>query len=348
MKQTVEVSNQIAEPITYLPFLNKIICGDSSELIKQIPGNTIDLVITSPPYFNQRDYGSELGNEDAVEKYIFALLKVFRECIRVIKPTGSILFNLGDKYNEGSLLLVPYRFAITATERFEVKLVNEITWVKSNPTPRQFKRRLVSSTEPFFHFVKTDKYKYFMDDFLRREEIPKINGNSGENVGKKYFELIEKSDLTTEQKNLARLRLTEVITEVRRGDIQGFRMKIRGIHAEPFGGQDGGRKIQLERNGFTIIRIHGNPLKKDVIQTPVESLKDCPHPAIYPVQIVEEFLNLLTEEGDIVLDPFVGSGSTAVGAIKKARHFIGFDINSNYCDYARDRIGKLQQQQKLF
>lgn len=348
MESRVETLSQVAEPATYLPFLNKIICGDSSELIKQIPGNTVDLVITSPPYFNQRDYGSQLGNEDAIEKYILALLKIFRECVRVIKPTGSIIFNLGDKYNESSLLLVPYRFAIAATEKLGVKLVNEITWVKSNPTPRQFKRRLVSSTEPFFHFVKTEKYKYFLDEFLRRDDNTKTNGNSGENLGKKYFELIEKSELTDEQKNLARLRLTEVISEVKRGEIQGFRMKIRGIHSEPFGGQDGGRKIQLDRNGFTIIRIHGNPLKKDVIQSPVESLKDCPHPAIYPIQIIEEFLNLLTEEGDIVLDPFVGSGSTAVAALRKNRNFIGFDINSEYCDYARERIGKIQQQQKLF
>ena len=346
MESSAKVLDQTVEPTTYLPFLNKIICGDSYELIKQIPSGTIDLVITSPPYFRQRDYGSQLGTEDALEKYIAALLEIFRECVRVIKPTGSIVFNLGNKYDESSLLLVPYRFAIAA-EKFKVKLVNEITWVKANPTPRQFKRRLVSGTEPFFHFVKSEKYKYFLDEFLRRDDT-KTNGSSGENLGKKYFELIEKSDLSDEQKNLARLRLTEIIAEVRRGEIQGFLMKIRGIHSEPFGGQDGGRKIQLEKNGFTIIRIHGNPLKKDVIQTPVESLKDCPHPAIYPVSIVEEFLNLLTEEGDVVLDPFIGSGSTAVAALKKGRPFIGFDINPDYCDYARERISKAQQQQKLF
>lgn len=72
---------------------------------------------------------------------------------------------------------------------------------------------------------------------------------------------------------MARNALEEVIGEVRNGEIQGFRMKIRGIHSEPFGGQEGGRKIQLDKNGFTIIRIYGNPLKKDVIITPVESLK---------------------------------------------------------------------------
>lgn len=337
-----------AKPASYLPFFNQIVCGDSAELLRQIPANTIDLVITSPPYFNQRDYGSRLGAENAIEEYIATLLKIFRECVRVIKPTGSIIFNLGDKYEESSLMLVPYRFAIAATATCEVKLVNEITWIKSNPTPRQFKRRLVSSTEPFFHFVKSESYNYFPDEFMRRQEAEKTNDNAGENVGKKYFELIEKSDLTTQQKELAKLRLSETIEEVRCGTIQGLRMKIRGIHAEPFGGQDGGRKIQLERNGFTIIRLHGNPLKKDAIQMPVESLKECPHPAIYPVQIVEELLNLLTRPDDLVLDPFVGSGSTAVAAIKKQRNFIGLDINAGYCKYACERIAEATQQQNLF
>ena len=243
---------------------------------------------------------------------------------------------------------MPYRFAIQATERFSVKLVNAITWVKTNPTPRQLKRRLVSSTEPFFRFVKSENYRYFVDEFLKREETGKTNGNANTNVGKTYFDLIEKSELTAGQKNLARLRLTEIIEEVRGGKIQGFRMKIRGIHSEPFGGQDGGRKIQLDKNGFTLIRIHGNPLKKDVITSSVESLKNAAHPAIYPVAIVEEFLNLLTEEGDVVLDPFIGSGSTAVAAVKKNRNFIGFDINAGYCEYARERIEQAALQQKLF
>ena len=348
MESAVKILNNVAELATFLPLLNKIVCGDNAELIKQIPSNTIDLVITSPPYFKQRDYGSELGTEDALEKYILALLKILRECVRVIKPTGSIVFNLGDKYEESSLLLVPYRFAIAATDKFEVQLVNEITWVKTNPTPRQFKRRLVSSTEPFFHFVKSANYQYFIDEFSKREETAKTNGNGGTNVGKSYFELIEKSELTVEQKELARLRLSEIIEEVRSGKIQGFRMKIRGIHSEPFGGQDGGRKIQLDKNGFTLIRIHGNPLKKDVITSSVESLKDCPHPAIYPSSIVEEFLNLLTKEDDIVLDPFIGAGSTAIAAIKKNRNFIGFEINADYCDFANKRIEQATQQKRLF
>lgn len=338
------------QSLAKLPFWNEIVCGDSSILLKQIPDNSVDLVITSPPYFQQREYdGGGIGNEKQPDDYISALLNVFGECVRIIKPTGSIVFNVGDKYENSSLLLMPYRFAIAATEQHDVMLVNNVTWVKTNPTPRQYRRRLVSSTEPFFHFVKSQNYQYYIDEFLKPQDVEKTNGTNGagENVGKKYFQLIELSQLSAKQKEMARTALEEVIEEVRNGEIQGFRMKIRGIHSEPFGGQDGGRKIQLDKNGFTIIRIYGNPLKKDVITTPVESLKNCPHPAIYPVQIVEEFLHLLTQPGDIVVDPFIGSGSTAVAAAQQQRIFIGFDISEEYCDYARKRVSSLKYQFRL-
>lgn len=335
-----------------MPFWNEIVCGDSAELLKVVPSDSIDLIVTSPPYFQQREYhNGGIGNEKDPDDYICALLTIFRECKRVIKPTGSIIFNVGDKYDNGSLLLMPYRFAIAASEIEGVTLVNNITWVKTNPTPRQFKRRLVSSAEPFFHFVKSSDYKYFIDEFLKPDEDPQThtNGNSaGDNIGKKYFRLIEQSALTLKQKAMAREALQTVIDEVKRGEIQSFRMKIRGIHSEPFGGQEGGRKNQLDKNGFTIIRIYGNPLKKDVITTPVESLKNCPHPAIYPVKIVEELIKLLTQKGDIVLDPFVGSGSTAVAAFQNERDYIGFDISEEYCHFARERLSNVKHQFSLW
>ena len=318
--------------------LDQILCGDNLELIRELPDCSVQLVITSPPYFQQRDYGAGMGNEERLEEYLENLLRLFRECVRVVRDDGSLVFNLGDKYENSSLLLVPYRFAIGATETGLVRLVNDVTWVKKNPTPRQFRRRLVSSTEPFFHFVKTEDYFYNPDAFMANEHVPQKSRTRGTNVGQKYFDLIDQSDLSEDEKRNARLALEAAIQEVHRGEIAGLRMKIRGIHAEAFGGQDGGRKIQIEKNGFTIIRLRGNKLKRDVIETSVESIKGIKHPAIYPVKIVEEFLHLLTRPGDVVLDPFIGSGSTAVACRKLGRHFIGYDINPEYGEYARRRV----------
>lgn len=319
--------------------VDQILCGDNLELIQQLPDCSIQLVITSPPYFQQRDYGGGMGNETNVNEYIDTLLCLFRECVRVVSDDGNIVFNIGDKYQDSSLLLVPYRFALAATDTGLVRLVNEITWVKKNPTPRQFSRRLVSSTEPFFHFAKSDRYFYNPKAFLAESHAPQhSNKKIGTNVGQRYFDLIDESDLSEAEKTVARIELAEVIQEVKRGKTQSFRMKIRGIHAAPFGGQMGGRTLQLKNKGFTIIRIHGNKLKRDVIETPVAAVKGNKHPAIYPMEVVEEFLHLLTPPGALVLDPFMGSGSTAVACKRLGRHYIGYDINAEYCEYARQRV----------
>ena len=319
--------------------INQILCGDNLELIKHLPDCSIQLVITSPPYFQQRDYGGGMGNETDVDDYIATLISLFRECVRVVRENGSIVFNIGDKYQDSNLLLVPYRFALAATATGLVRLVNEITWVKKNPTPRQFTRRLVSSTEPFFHFAKSDQYFYNPKAFLAEtRETQHSNKRENTNIGQRYFDLIEESDLSKDEKSLARLELAEVIQEVKRGKTKSFRMKIRGIHAPPFGGQMGGRTLQLKNKGFTIIRIHGNKLKRDVIETPVAAVKGNKHPAIYPVEIVEEFLHLLTPPSSIVLDPFMGSGSTAVACKNLDRYYIGYDINPDYCKHAQQRV----------
>ncbi len=324
-----------------IPF-NQILCGDCFDLIKHLPDSSLQLVITSPPYFQQRDYGGGIGNESSLDIYLQKLVVLFGECLRVIKPTGSIVFNLGDKYENSNLLLVPYRFAIAINQAYpQARLVNSITWVKRNPTPRQFKRRLVNSTEPFFHFVKSDAYFYNHTAFMAQKTAPKSVKNGHKDIGKRYFELIASSDLSDEQKAHAQQALYEVIQDVQQGKIESFRMKIRGIHSEPFGGQAGGRQIQLDKNGFTIIRLYGEPLKRDVIETAVESQKGNPHPAIYPTSIVEEFLHLLTQRDDVVLDPFMGSGSTAVACKKLGRRYIGFELNPDYCAYAEERVKNL-------
>lgn len=323
-------------------YLDKIICGNASTTLKDITNNSIDLVITSPPYYKQRNYGKGIGNEESIDEYIENLIIIFKECINKIKDSGSIVFNIGDKYKDGSLLLAPYRFAIEITKRFKVKLINEVRWVKLNPVPKQDNKKLIPSSEPFFIFVKSKNYFFNKNAFLGFINFVRKKPKNGNNIGKKYFEIIEKSDLSQEQKHKAFLKLDEVIKEVKRREIEGFRMKIKGIHAMPYGGQAGGRKIHIERDGFTIIKIKGNAIKRDIIESPVETIKGNIHPAVFPEYIIQEFIKLLTEKGDIVLDPFMGSGTACVVAKKMKRHYIGIEINSEYCEYAKRRISSIK------
>jgi len=331
-----------------IPYLNQIVQGDSHALLRQLPGECIDVVITSPPYYQQRDYGGlGLGNEASLDDYIESLLDIFEQCVRCVKRTGSIFFNLGDKYIDGSLVLAPYLFAHAAIQRTGVKLINLITWVKPNPEPRQYRRRLVSSTEPIFHFVKSNEYNYFYDRFMAHRDITRQRVKAGNNIGKGYLELIEKSDLSPEQKQEARVALQQAIAEVQRGEIASFRMKIRGIHSEAYGGYEGGRKSHLKNKGFTIIRMYDRAIKRDVIDCPVVGSKTANHPAVYPEFLVQELLNLTTEPGDVVLDPFLGSGTTAAVAKRMGRQYIGFEINPNYCEMARRRVAEVEVQPNL-
>ncbi len=318
-------------------FLNTVQCGDCLTVLHQLPDSSVDTVITSPPYFQQRNYsGIGIGNEASVKGYIASLTDAFGEIIRVTKSTGNIVYNIGDKYQKGNLLLVPYQFALSITEQFPVRLVNNITWVKSNPTPRQFTRRLVSATEPFFHFVKTTDYYYDRDEFQKSKQTNlNFHSKPSPRLGGKYRELIKQSSLTQQEKNNAIKSLDGVIQEVKNGDIKGFRMKIRGVHAPAFGGQDGGRKTQMEQRGFTIIKIHGNPLKRDVIESAVESGNGSGHSAIYPLSIIRELVRLLCPPDGVVLDPYMGSGTTLVATKKEGRYFIGIDINPQYCNHAK-------------
>jgi site-specific DNA-methyltransferase (adenine-specific) len=323
--------------------LNTIICDDCYQKLQKLPDNSVDLVITSPPYFQQRDYGGGgIGNEKTVEEYVENLIHIFTECVRVVKKTGTIVFNLGDKYIDGNLLLVPYRFAIESMKNKSVKLINELTWVKINPAPKQCLKKLIPATEPFFIYAKTDDYYFNRDAFLEYKDKYLNNGKkkAGNDIGKTYFDLIEKSDLSDEQKLQAKKELSEVILEVKQGKLESFRMKIKGLHALPYGGQAGGRLTQIENKGFTIIKIYGNTIRRDIIESTVENIQGNIHPAIYPEFIIQELLKLLTKEDDIVLDPFVGSGTTAIVAQRLKRNYIGIEINTDYVEYAKQRLEK--------
>lgn len=332
---------------------NTVITGDCLEILKNFPESSVHLVITSPPYFRQRDYGNGslgIGNEESEEVYLENLENIFFECVRVVHSKGAIVFNLGDKYLNGSLALIPYKFAIKVLEKNDVFLINQLTWAKLNPTPRQEKRKLIQSTEPFFIFAKSKDYYFDLESYLSHLDEINKNGNSKPSygLGKKYFELIENSDLNEQEKANAKKSLTETIELIHRGEIAGFRMKIRGVHKLAYGGQDGGRNNQIKNNGFTIIKILGNRMKKDIIESPVEITKDNHHPAVYPSYIVQELIKLLSKEGDIVLDPFCGSGTTCVAAKTLNRKYIGIEINPAYVALANERLKQKNLQPELF
>jgi len=156
--------------------------GDVFEKLQEIETDTIDCVITSPPYFNLRDYGVEgqIGVEKSLEEYIDKLVLVFREVKRVLKPTGTFWLNIGDKYKDKNLLFVPHRVAI-ALQNDGWICRNDIVWNKTNAMPMPVKDRLVSSHEYLFLFTQSKKYYYDAEAIRVPYETP-INRWGGEKL----------------------------------------------------------------------------------------------------------------------------------------------------------------------
>lgn len=157
-----------------------ILIGDVIEKLKEIPDNSINLVVTSPPYWGQRDYGikGQIGNEKTSQEYIRKMLEVSKELKRILTEDGSYFLNIGDKYEKKNMQMTPFKLAIEMQNQ-GWSLRNIIMWHKTNPMPSSINDRFSNVYEPIFFFVKKpDNYltpEYYFDlDSIR---IPhKTNG----------------------------------------------------------------------------------------------------------------------------------------------------------------------------
>ena len=149
--------------------MNKILTGDVFDRLPELPDESVHMVMTSPPYWNLRDYGvdGQLGLEDNAEDYVSNIADVMDEVKRVLRPDGSLWLNLGDTYDNKDLQQIPARVALELQSRGWV-LRNDVTWVKPDPMPNGVKDRLITTTEQIFHFVKSKDYYYDLDSI--REE----------------------------------------------------------------------------------------------------------------------------------------------------------------------------------
>ena len=148
------------------------IYNHSSEDMHEVENESVHSIITSPPYFRMKDYGNgenELGQEKQVDVYLTNMMKVFKECYRVLRNDGSLFVNLNDCVLGGEYQAVPYYFLM---EMFKLgwKFNDEITWLKNNPTYSKGKRS-VRSHEPIFHMVKSPDF-YYNDNWLKDLEDP--------------------------------------------------------------------------------------------------------------------------------------------------------------------------------
>lgn len=165
---------------------NRILVGAAKPTLARLPSESIDMIVTSPPYYGQRDYShdDQLGHEDSPELYISNLVAVFREAKRVLKSTGTLWLNLGDKYQEGALCGLPWRVALALVSDGWT-LRSDIIWHKPNAMPSSVSNR--PTTDHEYLFMLTLSNRYFYDADAIREPHVTFSEESQMKGGRGHF-----------------------------------------------------------------------------------------------------------------------------------------------------------------
>ena len=307
---------------------NRILCGDALKTLRSFPDESIDCVITSPPYYGLRDYHKQgqIGRESTVEEYLEKLVRVFREVRRVLKADGTCFLVMGDsyagtgskgkqndpKYPKGrngqdlsvtqkvegykskDLMGIPWRLALLLREDGWY-LRSDIIWHKENAMPEACRDRPSRSYEHVFLLSKSPRYYYDYDVMAEpMKEVSKKRYVRGRKADNKY--LREDAGIKVQKINEAR----------RYGEYKG----------------DNIPQFRNKRDIWTIntVSFRGN------------------HYAAFPPKLAEICMLAGCPKDGIVLDPFMGSGTVGLAAFLNNRNYIGIELNEDYVELAKKRI----------
>ena len=329
--------------------------GDCLEVLKSMPDQSIDMCITSPPYWGQRQYeGGGIGLEKEYKDYIRDLCDIFFELKRVLKDEGSFWLNIGDSYKNKALLGIPWRVAFELTDEQGWILRNSVIWNKVKGAPDNSKDKLRNIHENVFHFVKKSKGYYYDADAVRKKprEAKVENGAvvSATGVsGIRYKRQIELStDLTIEEKKNALEALNETLTKISKGELSDFRMIIRGQQRATHSDSEkvSGRAKELKDKGYCILRYHPKGSKPSDVWDilPEDTQKRKKHYAAYPEDLCKIPILATCPPDGIVFDPFCGTGTTMYVAKSFNRKSIGVDLSKEYLELAEERCSEWHQQ----
>lgn len=275
---------------------NFIINEEALTALKLFPKNCVDMVVTSPPYYAQRDYGvdAQIGGEPSPEAYIERLVAVFAQVRAKLKDSGTLWLNLGDKYRDGALLGMPWRVALALVNDGWV-LRSDVIWHKPNAMPSSVKSRPTTDHEYMFMFSKGKDY-YYNADAIREPHVT-FSEDSKMRGGRNH--LGKRGGTPEEGKNSGNANL-----HTGRWD-QAF---------HPLG-----------RNKRTVWSVSLGKFRGA-------------HFAVFPEKLIEPCILAGCPPGGVVLDPFFGSGTAGLVAIKNDRRFLGIELNDEYCNIASQRF----------
>lgn len=344
--------------------LNKVYLGDSLETIKTLPDESVNCVVTSPPYYGLRDYGmdGQIGLEDTPEAYIQRLVELFREIRRVLKDDGTIWVNIGDSYaadrggsiqpaetlaggehgktkkgekvNRGrgecynptrnakaiglkhkDLIGIPWMlaFALRADGWY---LRQDIIWHKPNPMPESVTDRCTKSHEYIFLLSKSERY-YFDAEAIQEEANTQIDSRINNRT--------EYNGMRNGRAGDGQRTFVSLKTKPRTKNCQYDGQAPNSMHLR--------REMGLKDEQYVVRN------KRDVWSVCVKPNTES-HFATYPEMLIRPCVLAGCPENGVVLDPFMGSGTTGIVARKLNRNYIGCELNPEYQRMATRRINE--------
>jgi DNA modification methylase len=330
----------------------KIFQGHVLDALRQIPDNSVDCIVTSPPYWGLRKYPDatnvhwndgwygQLGLEPTLEMYIEHLLQITAELKRVLKPTGIMFWNMGDCYANVQMrvkcmALQNFRLALRMIDEQGWILRNVIIWHKPNHLPESVKDRFTKAYEPIFMFVKSKHY-YFNLDAVREP----LKGSTVERIeqwirndedSKDFSKLKPSAGNPNPQYVFQRLvhKFNYRVREAKKGYFE--KLGVRASEEEMQKYDNRGKLIIKEKSDQYLGKNPG-----DVWTINTEPFPDA-HFATFPTELVRRCIKAGCPENGIVLDPFVGSGTTIKVAIEERRNAIGIEIVPEYIQIAERR-----------
>ncbi|ALS28821.1 modification methylase PvuII [Paenibacillus sp. 32O-W] len=283
-----------------LESINRFITGKCEDVLAHFPDNCIDFIITSPPYADRRFYGTD-ESKIPPDEFVEWFLPKAAEMKRVLKETGSFVLNISDKVVNGVQHLYVYELVIRMSKELGYNLVRDYIWYNPSTPPNVF------SSGRFGRTKKSHEYCFWFS----------------------------KSDTWTFNMDPIRKPYSKDMQKYLNGNGKGN----RNYNTRPSTHNFNCEKVWSDKGGSdpgSVIEIGNTSSNDSFIKMCKE--KGIAHPARFPEKLVEFFILSGTNEGDIVLDPFSGSGTTAVSAHRNKRHWIGIDANKDYCDLAYERM----------
>ncbi|MDR0206055.1 MAG: site-specific DNA-methyltransferase [Bacteroidales bacterium] len=332
--------------------LNKIYCGDALKTLQLFKTESVNCIVSSPPYYALRNYNvdGQIGLEPTPKQYLKRLADVFMECRRVLTKDGTMWIVIGDSYAGSGrgigdinkkgiqqkasfvgefckpyqldgykgkdLIGIPWSlaFALRAGGWY---LRQDIIWHKPNPMPESIRDRCTKAHEYVFLFSKSAKYYFAHNAIL---EPAKYDGRKKMTHEGSAKYLNDAAGIATQN--------------VSKGGRERWPNKQRG-----FSTKDGDTGFPAQHHGSNIPMLPARN-KRSVWTVPTRGFKGA-HFATFPPDLIRTCIIAGCPQGGIVLDPFMGAGTTAVVAKKLGRNFIGIELNSDYIRLAEERLGSV-------